>query len=136
MVKASDLNITPISVKDFTCKQSGHSTVPKLPLRGVLLAPSGAGETVLLSNLILKMYRGCFERIYVFSPSVNVDQTWEAVKKYQEDVMEVKESDAAKLYFDHYNRDELEHIIETQHKVILHMKKTKALPSLFCFGDC
>jgi hypothetical protein len=99
--------------------------MPKLPLRGVILAPSGSGKTVLLSNLILKMYRGCFERIYVFSPSVNVDQTWEAVKKYQEDVMKVKESDADKLYFDHYNPEELEHIIETQHKVILHMKKQK-----------
>jgi hypothetical protein len=125
MVKASDLNITPISVKDFTCKQSGHGTVPKLPLRGVLLAPSGAGKTVLLSNLILKIYRGCFERIYVFSPSVNVDQTWEAVKKYQEDVMKVKETDSEKLYFDSYNPEDLENIIETQHKVILQQKKQK-----------
>ena len=125
MSKSNDLTITPISLKDFTCKQSKHSVMPKLPLRGVILAPSGSGKTVLLSNLILKMYRGCFERIYVFSPSVNVDQTWEAVKKYQEDVMKVKESDADKLYFDHYNPEELEHIIETQHKVILHMKKQK-----------
>jgi hypothetical protein len=125
MSKSNDLTITPISLKDFTCKQSKHAVMPKLPLRGVILAPSGSGKTVLLSNLILKMYRGCFERIYVFSPSVNVDQTWEAVKKYQEDVMKVKESDADKLYFDHYNPEELEHIIETQHKVILHMKKQK-----------
>jgi hypothetical protein len=125
MVKKSDLNIEPISIKDFTCKQSGHTTVPKLPLRGVLLAPSGAGKTVLLSNLILKIYRGCFERIYVFSPSVNVDQTWEAVKKYQEDVMKVKETDEEKLYFENYNPADLEHIIETQHKVILLQKKQK-----------
>ena len=108
MSKTSDLTITPISVKDFTCKQSKHGMVPKLPLRGVILAPSGAGKTVLLSNLILKMYRGCFERIYVFSPSVNVDQTWEAVKKYQEEVMKVKESDSEQLYFDHYDPDDLE----------------------------
>ena len=80
MTKNDDLIITPISVKDFTCKQSKHPVMPKLPLRGVILAPSGSGKTVLLSNLILKMYRGCFERVYVFSPSVNVDQTWEAVK--------------------------------------------------------
>ena len=99
--------------------------MPKLPLRGVILAPSGSGKTVLLSNLILKMYRGCFERVYVFSPSVNVDQTWEAVKKYQEDVMKVKESDTEKLYFDHYDPEDLENIISTQHKVILHMKKQK-----------
>ena len=93
MHKTNELKITPISVKSFTCKQSKHGTVPNLPLRGVLLAPSGAGKTVLLANLILKIYRGCFERIYVFSPSVNVDQTWEAVKTYQRDVMKVRERD-------------------------------------------
>jgi hypothetical protein len=125
MTKNDDLNITPISLKDFTCKQSKHKVMPKLPLRGVILAPSGSGKTVLLSNLILKMYRGCFERVYVFSPSVNVDQTWEAVKKYQTDVMKVKETDNEKLYFDNYNPEDLERIIDTQHKVILHMKKSK-----------
>ena len=113
MSKHGDLKITPISVKSFTCKQSKHSSVPSLPLRGVILAPSGSGKTVLLANLILKIYRGCFERIYVFSPSVNVDQTWEAVKKYQSDVMKVRESDSDKLYYDHYSTEDLEKIIDT-----------------------
>jgi hypothetical protein len=125
MSKTDDLKITPISVKSFTCKQSKHGTVPNLPLRGVILAPSGSGKTVLLANLILKVYRGCFERIYIFSPSVNVDQTWEAVKKYQSDVMKVLESDKEKLYYDHYNTEDLERIIGTQSKVILQMKKQK-----------
>jgi hypothetical protein len=97
MSKTNDLKITPISVKSFTCKQSKHGTVPNLPLRGVILAPSGSGKTVLLANFIPKVYRGCFERIDAFSPSVNVDQTWEAVKKYQSFVMKVRESDAEKL---------------------------------------
>ena len=113
MSKHGDLKITPISVKSLTCKQSKHSSVPSLPLRGVILAPSGSGKTVLLANLILKIYRGCFERIYVFSPSVNVDQTWEAVKKYPADVMKVRESDTEKLYYDHYNTEDLEKIIYT-----------------------
>jgi hypothetical protein len=99
--------------------------VPNLPLRGVILAPSGSGKTVLVANLILKVYRGCFERIYVFSPNVNVDQTWEAVKQYQSDVMKVRESDTEKLYYDHYNTDDLEKMIDTQSKVGLHMKKQK-----------
>ena len=108
MAKKSELKIEPISLKSFTCKQSKHSTVPGLPLRGVILAPSGSGKTVLLANLILKIYRGCFERIYIFSPSVNVDQTWEAVKKYQADVMHVKETDDEVLYHEHYTVEALE----------------------------
>ena len=134
MSKTSDLTITPISVKSFTCKQSKHSTVPGLPLRGVILAPSGSGKTVLLANLILKVYRGCFERIYVFSPSVNVDQTWEAVKKYQAEVMKVRDSDDEVLYHDHYTVEALEKIIDTQAKVILHTKRKQADPPFFGAG--
>ena len=114
--------IKPLQLQDYTCKQSKHDIVPKLPLRGILLAPSGSGKTVLLSNLILNVYRDCFERLYIFSPSVHVDQTWQAVKDYQEKIMKVKETPKETLYFDHYNPEDLQNIIETQHKVILHMK--------------
>ena len=81
MSKHHSLDIKPIDVTEYTCKQSRHSHVPTVPLRMILLAPSGSGKTVLLSNLILNVYRGCFERIYVFSPSIDIDSTWEAVKK-------------------------------------------------------
>jgi hypothetical protein len=118
-----EIIIKPIKLKEYTCKQSKHDTVPKLPLRGVILSPSGGGKTVLLSNLILNVYRGCFERLYIFSPSVHVDATWNAVKDYQENIMKVKESPKEKLYFDDYNPEDLQHIINTQHQVILHMKK-------------
>ena len=53
------------------------------------MASSTGGKTVLIQNLILKIYRGSFERIYIFSPSVHVDDTWSAVKKYIRDVMKV-----------------------------------------------
>ncbi len=74
------LDIKPIDLKDFSCKQTKHSHVPTVPIRVILLAPSGSGKTVLLSNLILNIYRGCFDRTFVFSPSIDIDQTWEAVK--------------------------------------------------------
>ena len=118
-----EIIIKPIKLQEYTCKQSKHDIVPKLPLRGILLAPSGSGKTVLLSNLILNVYRDCYERLYIFSPSIHVDQTWQAVKDYQEKVMKVKETPKETLYFDHYNPEDLQNIIETQHKVILHMKK-------------
>jgi predicted AAA+ superfamily ATPase len=85
--------VKPIKLQEYTCKQSKHDIVPKLPLKGILLAPSGSGKTVLLSNLILNVYRDCVERIYIFSPSVDVDRTWQAVKDYQEKIMKVKETE-------------------------------------------
>ena len=67
---------------------------------------------------------------FAFSPSVNVDQTWEEVKKFQDKVMGVKETETDPLYFDHYDPEDLQHIIDTQQKVILEMKKRK-LTKLF-----
>jgi hypothetical protein len=45
-----EILVKPIKLQEYTCKQSKHDIAPKLPLRGILLAPSGAGKTVLLSN--------------------------------------------------------------------------------------
>jgi hypothetical protein len=118
-----EIIIKPIKLQEYTCKQSKHDIAPKLPLRSIILSPSGGGKTVLLSNLILNVYRGCFERVFVFSPSVHVDATWNAVKDYQENIMKVKESPKEQLYFDHYSPEDLQNIIDTQHQVILHMKK-------------
>ena len=67
------LEIKPINMIDYACKQSKHNHLPNVPLRVVLLSPSGGGKPVLLTNLILNQYRGCFERVYVFSPSIDLD---------------------------------------------------------------
>lgn len=120
----NSLDIKPIGLTEYTCKQSKHEHLPKIPLRMLLLAPSGSGKTVLISNLILNQYRNCFERIYVFSPSIDLDSTWAPVKKYQADVLKAEHDDEKeKLYFNHYSPDDLEHIIETQSKVTKHLKK-------------
>ena len=78
--KHDSLDIKPIDLKENSCKQSKRGHVPKVQLRMILLAPSGSGKTVLLSNLILNIFRGCFERIFLFSPSIDIDKTWEPVK--------------------------------------------------------
>ena len=73
--------IEPVKIKEYEVKQSKYNIVSKLPMRSVILGPSGSGKTVLLQNMILDIYRDCFSRIYTFSPSINVDSTWNSVKK-------------------------------------------------------
>ena len=92
-------SLKPIELKEHTCKQ-GHygDIVPKLPMRSMLVGPSGSGKTVLLTNMILDIYKGCFSRIYVWSPSIQVDNTWRPVKDYIRD--HIKPSDREKCYFD------------------------------------
>ena len=75
--------ISPIIHIEYECKQSKYGEhAPKLPLRSMILAPSGSGKTVLLQNMILDIYRGCFNRIYIFSPSIDIDHTWRPVKDH------------------------------------------------------
>ena len=62
--------IAPIKSKQYTCKQSVCDHVPKLPMRSMLLAPSGGGKTVLLQNMILDIYKGCLNIIYIYLAQV------------------------------------------------------------------
>ena len=116
--------IKPIQLKEYNCKQSKYSdVVPKLPMRSMLVGPSSSGKTVLLSNMILDIYRDCFSRIYIWSPSINVDSTWKPVKDYIQD--HIKPNDREKIYFDSYEPSELEAVIKTQQKVIDYQKEQK-----------
>ena len=91
-------NIAPIQLKEYTCKRSKYEVAPKLPMRSMLVAPNGAGKTMLLTNMIFDIYRGCFSRIYAWSPSVSVDSTWKPIKDYIRD--HTKPNDREKCYFD------------------------------------
>jgi hypothetical protein len=117
--------IQPIKPIEYNLKQSKYPMVPRLPCRSILVGPSGSGKSVLLTNLIMDVYRGCFSRIYIFSPSIDVDSTWLPVKKYIEEEMKIKNTKEEPIYFDHYTHTDLEKIIDTQHKVIDYMKKHK-----------
>ena len=77
-------NLKSIDLQEHTCKQGhyGGDIVPKLPMISMLVGPSGSGNTMLLINMILDIYKGCFSRIYIWSPSIDVDNTWKPVKSY------------------------------------------------------
>ena len=123
-------DIKPISIKQFETKQSKYDQVQKLPVRGILLGPSGAGKCVLLQNMILDIYKGCFERIYIFSPSINVDVTWLPVKEYLAKTINLRDNEP-ELYYDFYDAESLERIIETQKKITEHLKSKKDTKKLF-----
>ena len=60
----------PIQLKEHTCTQEHYGDiVPKLPMRSMLVGPSGSGKTVLLTNMILDMYKGCFHE-FIFGHQV------------------------------------------------------------------
>jgi hypothetical protein len=118
-------DIKPIRQKQYEIPESRYPQVAKLPLRSIILAPSGGGKGVLLQNLILDVYRGCFERVYIFSPSVNVDSAWLPVKKHLLEERKMAEKTEDKLFFDEYDPEALQKIIDTQRAVVQHQKQEK-----------
>jgi len=114
--------IKPIKLKEYEVKQSKYDVVSKLPVRAVILGPSGSGKSILLQNFILDIWYKCFSRVFIFSPSINVDhQTWEPVKQMIS--KEITNNDDEQFYFDHYDEDALFNIINTQRKIIEYQKK-------------
>ena len=114
---------------EYTSKQPKDPVVPKLPMTGILLGPSMSGKTVALISMILEQYRGCFERIYIFSPSINVDDGWRPVKKYIEEIMKVP-VDREQTYFEEWDEPALRQIIRQQRKITETSKQLK-MRSLF-----
>ena len=122
--------IKPINTKKYEVKQSKYPQVAKLPIRQVFAAPSSSGKTTVLSNYITDIYRDCFERIYIFSPSINVDSTWDPTKAYISKHIS-KQEDEPDFYYDTFDSEALMAILDTQKKVIEYQKKQKDTKRLF-----
>ena len=128
--------IKPHKHVEFEFKQSKYGEhVPKLPMRAIADGPSGSGKTVLLQNLILDIYKDCFERIYLWSPSIQVDHTWKPVLKYIEEHMGI-DPDKEQYAFESYDPEELGKQIEMQFKIAeLAKKRGKKVPNILILVD-
>jgi hypothetical protein len=93
-----------------------------------VIGPSWVGKSHLIVSLILNIYRNCFERIYIYNPSIHVDEIWKPVKEYIKDHIQLEPGED--VYFDHYDPSSLQYITDTQHNIIYYMK-TKNYKQLF-----
>jgi len=118
------LEIKPYKAPEYKFKQSNYKQVGTLPTRAILLGPSGSGKGVLLSNMILEIYKDCFEKIFIWSPSIVIDKTWDSVKKYMRNELN-QDNKSEKCFFDEYIESELEEVIDIQYKIIEYMKDNK-----------
>ena len=122
MTKLDIPKIEPINVKQYEFKQSPYPQAHKLPFRSIIVSASQGGKGILIQNLVLKIYRGCFERIWVVSPTAHIDEAYKSVIKYIEKELKV-DSKKEQYLLDEYNPETLAHVIDTQHKVIEYQKK-------------
>jgi hypothetical protein len=96
---------------EWTTKNSKYAHLP--PTKGCVI-----------NDIILRLYRGAWERIYIFSPSVHVDSAWVPVKEYIEDVLKVDGSKEP-FFFDTWQPEVLNEIVETQKRVVQECKRQK-----------
>ena len=79
------VNVEPTKSKEFIVKQSKLQIADTIPFRSMLISPSTGGKSTLMVHLIMKVYKDCFSKIYMFSPTVNSDPAWGPVIKYMRD---------------------------------------------------
>jgi transcription termination factor Rho len=114
--------IKPYNHDKHDCKQSKYEMVSELPTRALIVAPSNSGKSVLLQNIILDIYRGCFEKVFIFSPSIFIDNVWKPVINYCEKELKQVENDKEQFFFDTFDQTQFKNIITTQAKIIKFMK--------------
>ena len=122
--------IKAIKTKDYDIKKSKLEIADQPAFRSIVLAPSNSGKTTLLVHLILHVYKHCFSRIYIFSPSINSDDAWIPVKKYIRSEFNINEK-KEKLFFEDYNEVDLQNIINTHKEIIEYLKNKKDNDKLY-----
>ena len=106
---------------------------PQTPgANGVFLAPSGMGKTTTLIAMLLGPYKGIFDQIHVYSPSVDIDSAWLPVKEYAEKLME------GSSFNSEWDEPGLRKMLDAQRdkiKDLKNAKTTKPLPQILTIID-
>ena len=100
----------------YEVKQSRYNWVPALPCRIGLNSPSGGGKTTILINLLMDVYKGCFDAIFIFSHSVNIDASWTEPKK-------LIDAMGTGGYYDHFDENKIQTILKDHMTHVAYQKK-------------
>ena len=75
-------------------------------------------------DLLLRHYRGAFDRIYLYSRSASLDKGWDPLRRYIEEVQHVNLQEEP-CFFDEFDSTALQDQIDLQMKVAAYAKKAK-----------
>jgi hypothetical protein len=112
-------------VPEYRVKQSRYHALKGLnPLRLWISAPSNSGKSVLISSILLDVMRGAYTKIYLFSPSADLDSVWLPVKRYAREQLGQNQHKEP-WYFDKWSDAKLQEIIDEQTGGVLEQKRRR-----------
>ena len=125
------LDIKPLKEgHEVTYRQPKNDIIPRIPFRGLCLAPSNSGKTVTIVNMLTRpeFYgNGLFSHIYWCSPTATIDPALDALREYAKIHLPHQDQDGDDpIFHDSVDVDFLQSRIDRQRKVIEHLKKSKA----------
>ena len=83
--------VTPMK-QDKTEYVQSPFDLPRIPMRLQAVGRSNSGKSTLISSIIQHQYKGVWEKIYIFSSTVNVDPMWKALTEHiQETLGQIRE---------------------------------------------
>ena len=124
--------VKPLPSKSYKFKQSEYEDVPgPLPAAILITAPSNSGKGVMLQNMLVDIYAGCFDAgIHIWSQSIHLDdKIWGPVKRH----MEAQGFPPEKYCHEGVDPTLLQQILEEQ-KAVISYQKQKGHKTLF--GQC
>ena len=107
----------------FENRSSNFPNLPDLSLRWAFVGNSGSGKGYAMLDLLLRHYRGKFDRIYLYSKSATIDKNWDPLKRYVEE-QGVDQRDE-KTFFDEFDAEALQEQMDLQMQVAEYAKKSK-----------
>ncbi len=108
----------------FENRSANVGNLPDLPLRFAFVGTSGSGKGVAMLDLLLRHYRGAFDRIYLYSRSASLDKGWDPLRKYVEEHQHVNQDDEP-TFFDEFDGKALQEQMDLQMRVAAYAKKAK-----------
>ncbi len=66
--------------------------------------------------------KDCFEKMFIISPTIQIDKSWEPVKKYITDKLKVN-PEKEHCAMDHYDHKKIDEIVEVQERVSDYMNE-------------
>jgi len=93
-----------------------------LPTSFLLAAPTASGKTMLILNFFLRYYRDMFARIFMFSPSIKLDEQYAPLRKLLD---KTTNQEKEPTYFEDLDQSVLGRILDDQRRIVEDCRKRK-----------